>query len=328
MSSPDEFRLGLHRFGNIVVGVQPARGYNIDPKSTYHDPDLVPPHHYLAFYLWLRHEFDLHAVVHLGKHGNLEWLPGKSTGLSADCLPDAVLGPLPHLYPFIVNDPGEGIQAKRRASAVIIDHLTPPMTRAELHDDLARLETLVDEYALAADLDPKRATVLAEDILSLARAQRLDADVNVTRDTPTNDALRALDAHLCDLKEMQIRDGLHVFGRVPADAQRNDLIVSIARLPRSDLKAQDASLHRALALDLGLGEFDPLTRDLAADFEGPRPAILARASTAAWRTAGDTVERIEWLALQLVAGLQPCDGAWSRTQGGTGLDRCQTPSRH
>ena len=316
-----EFRLGLHRFGNVVVGVQPARGYNIDPKSTYHDPDLVPPHHYLAFYLWLRREFDLHAVVHLGKHGNLEWLPGKSTGLSADCLPDAVLGPLPHLYPFIVNDPGEGTQAKRRASAVIIDHLTPPMTRAELHDDLARLETLVDEYALAADLDPKRATVLAEDILSLARAQRLDADVNVTRDTPTNDALRALDAHLCDLKEMQIRDGLHVFGRVPADAQRNDLIVSIARLPRSDLKAQDASLHRALALDLGLGEFDPLTRDLAADFEGPRPAMLASVSTAAWRTAGDTVERIEWLALQLVAGVQPCDGALDAGRG-----RCWTGS--
>jgi cobaltochelatase CobN len=220
---------------------------------------------------------------------------------------------LPHLYPFIVNDPGEGIQAKRRASAVIIDHLTPPLTRAELHDDLARLETLVDEYALAADLDPKRATLLAEDILSLARAQRLDADVNVTRDTPTNEALRALDAHLCDLKEMQIRDGLHIFGGMPADSKRNDLIVSIARLPRSDLKAQDASLHRALALDLGLGAFDPLTRDFAADYGGPRPAILATANSAAWRTLGDTVERIEWLALQLVAGAQPCDSAWTRT---------------
>jgi len=308
-----QFRLGLHRFGNIVIGVQPARGYNIEPKSTYHDPDLVPPHHYLAFYLWLRREFDTHAVVHLGKHGNLEWLPGKSTGLSAGCLPDAALGPLPHLYPFIVNDPGEGIQAKRRTSAVIIDHLTPPMTRAELHDDLARLETLVDEYALAADLDPKRAAVLAEDILSLARAQRLDADVNVTRDTPTNDALRALDAHLCDLKEMQIRDGLHVFGRVPADGQRNDLLVSIARLPRSDLKPQDASLHRALALDLGLGEFDPLTRNLAADFNGPRPTILLEISAAAWRTSGDVVERIELLALQLVSGALPCDPAWIRT---------------
>ncbi|HEY3030889.1 MAG TPA: cobaltochelatase subunit CobN, partial [Bradyrhizobium sp.] len=308
------FRLGLHRFGNIVVGVQPARGYNIDPKSTYHDPDLVPPHHYLAFYLWLRREFEIHAIAHLGKHGNLEWLPGKSTGLSANCLPDAVLGPLPHLYPFIVNDPGEGIQAKRRASAVIIDHLTPPMTRAELHHDLARLETLVDEYALAADLDPKRAAVLAEDILSLARAQRLDADVNLTPDTPTNDALRALDAHLCDLKEMQIRDGLHVFGRVPAGDQSNDLLVSIARLPRSDLKPEDASLHRALALDLGLAEFDPLTRDLAADFKGPRPTILSEISSAAWRTSGDVVERIEVLAVQLVSGGQPCDPAWTRTR--------------
>ena len=297
------FRLGLHRFGNVVVGVQPARGYNIDPKSTYHDPDLVPPHHYLAFYLWLRRDFDTHAIVHLGKHGNLEWLPGKSAGLSADCLPDAVLGPLPHLYPFIVNDPGEGIQAKRRAAAVIIDHLTPPMTRAELHDDLARLENLVDEYALAADLDPKRAALIAEDILSMARAQRLDADVNITRDTPANDALRALDAHLCDLKEMQIRDGLHVFGRTPEDAQRNDLLVSIARLPRSETTPQDASLHRAIAADLGLGDFDPLTRDLALDYEGPRPALLAHISDALWRTTGDTVERIEALALRLVSNV-------------------------
>ncbi|MFZ2158326.1 MAG: cobaltochelatase subunit CobN [Bradyrhizobium sp.] len=308
------FRLALHRFGNAVVGVQPARGYNIDPKGTYHDPDLVPPHHYLAFYLWIRRHFDTHAVVHLGKHGNLEWLPGKSVGLSVNCLPDAVLGPLPHLYPFIVNDPGEGIQAKRRSAAVIIDHLTPPMTRAELHDDLARLETLVDEYALAADLDPKRAAVIAEDILSLARSQRLDADVNVTHETPTNDALRALDAHLCDLKEMQIRDGLHIFGRTPQDAQRNDLLVSIARLPRSESKPQDASLHRALSLDLGLRDFDPLTRDLADDFMGPRPKILSEISAAVWRTSGDTVERIELLAHRLVSGVLACEAAWERTK--------------
>ncbi len=322
------FRLGLHRFGNITVGVQPARGYNIDPKSTYHDPDLVPPHHYLAFYLWLRRGFDTHAVVHLGKHGNLEWLPGKSAGLSADCLPDAVLGPLPHLYPFIVNDPGEGIQAKRRTSAVIIDHLTPPMTRAELHDDLARLENLVDEYAMATDLDPKRAAVIAEDILSLARAQQIDADVNVTRDTPTGEALRALDAHLCDLKEMQIRDGLHIFGRVPEDAQRNGLLVSIARLPRSDIKPQDASLHRALAADLGLGTFDPLTRDMADDYLGPRPGVLADVSDAVWRTTGDTVERIEGLALQLVSGELPCDPTWTRATDVLRLDQCETATRH
>ncbi|OYU88633.1 MAG: cobaltochelatase subunit CobN [Bradyrhizobiaceae bacterium PARB1] len=307
------FRLGLHRFGNIVVGVQPARGYNIDPKSTYHDPDLVPPHHYLAFYLWLRQEFDTHAIVHVGKHGNLEWLPGKSTGLSADCLPDAILGPLPHLYPFIVNDPGEGIQAKRRTSAVIVDHLTPPMTRAELHDDLARLESLVDEYAAASDLDPKRAAVIAEDILSFARAQQLDSDVDIDRDTPTYEALRALDAHLCDLKEMQIRDGLHIFGRKPEGAQRNDLIVSIARLPRSDIRAQDASLHRALGQDLGLGNFDPLTRDMADDYLGPRPKALAEVSAAPWRTTGDTIERIEALALSIVAGSRVCDPGWTQT---------------
>jgi cobaltochelatase CobN len=306
------FRFGLHQFGHLVVGIQPARGYHIDPKASYHDPDLVPPHHYLAFYLWLRREFAADAVVHLGKHGNLEWLPGKSAGLSESCFPDAILGATPHLYPFIVNDPGEGIQAKRRTAAVIVDHLTPPMTRAELHDDLARLETLVDEYALAADLDPTRAAVIAEDILSLARAQRLDADVNVNRDTPTNEALRALDAHLCDLKEMQIRDGLHVFGRSPLDAQRTDLLVSIARLPRSEIRPQDASLHRALSADLGLGEFDPLARDLADDYSGPRPAILSGLNAAAWRTTGDTVERIEQLAHHLVSGVLLRDPAWSR----------------
>ena len=124
------FALALLPLGNVVIGLQPARGYHIDPDATYHAPDLEPPHGYLAFYLWLRHQFDAHAVVQLGKHGNLEWLPGKATALSADCLPKAVLGPLPHLYPFIVNDPGEGTQAKRRTAAVVVDHLTPPLARA------------------------------------------------------------------------------------------------------------------------------------------------------------------------------------------------------
>ncbi len=307
----DTMHLALHRFGNIVIGVQPARGYNIDPKSTYHDPDLVPPHHYLATYLWIRQEFDAHAIIHLGKHGNLEWLPGKSTGLSQDCFPSAIIGTLPNLYPFIVNDPGEGIQAKRRTSAVIIDHLTPPMARAELHDDLARLETLVDEYALAADLDPKRATAIAGDILSLARASQIDSDVAITRETPTNEALRVLDAHLCDLKEMQIRDGLHVFGSMPETARQDALLVSIARLPRGE-KPHDASLHRALATDLGLDSFDPMARDLVNEWYGQRPTALLALTDSAWRTTGDTVERVELLALQLVCS-RTCDPAWTRT---------------
>jgi cobaltochelatase CobN len=309
----DAFRLGLHRFGNLVVGIQPARGYDIDPKSSYHDPDLVPPHHYLAFYLYLRRVFASHAVIHLGKHGNLEWLPGKSTGLSAACLPEAILGRVPHLYPFIVNDPGEGIQAKRRTSAVIVDHLTPPLTRAELHGELSRLESLVDEYALAADLDPGRADTVAEDVLSLVRAQRLDLDLGLTKDTPMIEALRALDAHLCDLKELQIRDGLHVFGRAPSGSALDDLVVSIVRLPRSEARPEDASLHRALAADLGLGDFDPLTRDFAIDYDGPRPAALIAVDTAPWRTAGDAVERIERLALALVSGTTPCAPGWTRT---------------
>jgi len=125
------FAIPVLRLGRVCVGLQPARGYNIDPAATYHDPDLVPPHGYFAFYAWLREVAGVQAVVHLGKHGNLEWLPGKALALSESCYPEAALGPLPHLYPFIVNDPGEGTQAKRRAQAVILDHLTPPLTRAE-----------------------------------------------------------------------------------------------------------------------------------------------------------------------------------------------------
>jgi cobaltochelatase CobN len=149
------FRLALLRFGNVVVGIQPARGYNIDPKASYHAPDLVPPHGYLAFYAWLRESLDAHAVIHMGKHGNLEWLPGKALALSQACYPEAVLGPMPHVYPFIVNDPGEGTQAKRRTSAVIIDHLTPPLTRAESYGPLKDLEALVDEYYEASGHDPR-----------------------------------------------------------------------------------------------------------------------------------------------------------------------------
>ena len=294
------FRFGLHRFGEIAIGLQPARGYNIDPQDSYHAPDLVPPHHYIGFYLWLRHVFDAHAVLNVGKHGNLEWLPGKSTGLSADCYPQAILGALPVIYPFIVNDPGEGIQAKRRTGAVIVDHLTPPLARAELHDDLARLETLVDEYALAQDLDPRRAELLADDILVSAAAMRLDDELTLDAGVAPTERLRRLDAHLCDLKEMQIRDGLHVLGQAPEGDRLDALLVAMARLPRSELRPQDASLHRALAADLDLGAFDPLGRDLALPWHGPRPAALAQMSGAPWRTAGDTVERIERLAGDLV----------------------------
>ena len=302
------FRLAAIRCGRVLVGIQPARGYNIDPAASYHDPALPPPHHYLAFYAFLRRAFAADAIVHMGKHGNLEWLPGKSLALSQDCFPEACLGPLPHLYPFIVNDPGEGTQAKRRAAAVIVDHLTPPLTRAESYGPLRELERLVDEYYEAVGLDPRRLAVLRKDILGLAAAAGLDADLGIKPGEDADSALTKLDNHLCELKELQIRDGLHIFGRSPVGEQRLDLLVALARVPRGGDPA-DASLLRALAEDLSLS-FDPLDCVLGDAWEGPRPAVLAEED--AWRTNGDTVERLEALAKSLVAGA-PLDSAWTRT---------------
>ena len=307
------FELPIHRFGNAIVAVQPARGYNIDPASSYHSPDLVPPHGYLAFYAWLREDFQAHAIVHMGKHGNLEWLPGKALALSAECWPEAVLGPLPHLYPFIVNDPGEGSQAKRRAGAVIVDHLTPPLTRAETYGPLADLERLVDEYYEASGLDPRRCNLLRQQILELARSSGLDKDCGIAAAEEAGSALGKLDAHLCDLKELQIRDGLHVFGKSPEGEQLTDLLIALTRLPRGDGQGPRASLIRALSRDLGLSEgFDPLDCDMAASWTGARPAILS-GFAGSWRSAGDTLERLELLARKLVGGEVSPDPAWRGT---------------
>lgn len=298
------FALAMLCFGHVAVGVQPARGYNIDPVSSYHDPALVPPHGYLAFYAWLRESFRADALVHLGKHGTLEWLPGKSLALSSTCFPEAVFGPLPHLYPFIVNDPGEGTQAKRRAQAVILDHLTPPLTRAESYGPLKDLELLVDEYYEAAGLDPRRLRVLRDQILDLSRSLGLDSDVGITPLDDDDQALAKLDNHLCDLKELQIRDGLHIYGCSPVGDQRLDLLVALARVPGS----HGISLHRALAKDLELGDFDPLACTFADGWGGPCPALLVAQTSAPWRTHGDTVERLELLARAIVAGEIPPPG--------------------
>jgi cobaltochelatase CobN len=292
------FQLPFLTFGNIAVGIQPARGYNIDPKKTYHDPALVPPHNYIAAYLWLRHVFAAHAVIHNGKHGNLEWLPGKSVGLSEECFPDTILGPLPHIYPFIVNDPGEGTAAKRRASAVIIDHLTPPLTRAECYGPLKDLEALVDEYYLASGLDRRRLSLLKEKILDLTRHHKLDKDAGFIGDDDAD--LQRLDTFLCDLKEAQIRDGLHILGKSPQGQQETDLLVALTRMPRGDGVGDNQSLIRALADDLSLG-FDPLNCEFAVPWDGPRPDVLQSISTDPWRTCGDTVERLELLARHLMS---------------------------
>jgi cobaltochelatase CobN len=293
------FKLSVMQYGNVVVGLQPARGYNVDPTETYHAPDLVPPHNYLAFYFWLRNSFDADAIVHMGKHGNLEWLPGKALALSETCWPEAILGPVPHLYPFIVNDPGEGTQAKRRAQAVIIDHLTPPLTRAESYGPLRDLEALVDEYYEAAGVDPRRITHLRKEILSLSEVTGLAADVGMQGDAEQD--LAKLDAYLCELKEAQIRDGLHIFGQSPEGVQARDLAIALARVPRGAGKGRDASLLRAMADDLALG-FDPLDCDMAEAWGAARPEVLNALDEGAWRSAGDTVERLELLAAEMVDG--------------------------
>ena len=295
------FRLPVRLYGNIAIGIQPARGYNIDPKSTWHDAGLVPPHGYLAFYLWLGEVFGAHAVIHNGKHGNLEWLPGKATALSAECWPDIVFAPLPQLYPFIVNDPGEGTQAKRRTAAVIIDHLTPPLTRAESYGPLHELEILIDEYALAAGMDARRQTLIRRRIAELVESSGIDRDVRLADIMADDTALARLDAWLCDIKESQIRDGLHILGTSPHGRLETDLLVALARLPRGTGTGGDASLLRALVQDLDLA-LDPLAAAMSDPWQGPRPPLLATVDGAPWRSVGDTIERLEALACRIVEG--------------------------
>jgi len=291
------------RLGLTFVGIQPARGYQVDPSAVYHDPDLVPPHGYLAFYFWLRHTYGAHGVIHVGKHGNLEWLPGKGVGLSESCWPDALLGPLPNIYPFIVNDPGEGAQAKRRTQAVIIDHLMPPLTRAETYGPLRNLELLADEYYEAQLLDPRRARELQRDILNLVRETHIDRelqlDASLDSDADAAIWLPRLDTYLCDLKESQIRDGLHIFGESPSGRLRIDTLLALLRIPRGDGKGAQSSLLRALAKAFELG-FDPLDCALAEPWTGVRPEALVEISAEPWRTIGDTRERLELFAGQLI----------------------------
>ncbi|GAA2752635.1 MULTISPECIES: cobaltochelatase subunit CobN [Kitasatospora] len=225
------------RSGNLLVLIQPPRGFGENPVAIYHDPDLPPSHHYLAAYRWIAADredggFGAHAVVHLGKHGNLEWLPGKTAALSASCGPDAVLGDLPLVYPFLVNDPGEGTQAKRRAHATLVDHLVPPMARADSYGDIARLEQLLDEHSNIAAMDPAKLPAIRAQIWTLIQAARLDHDLGLDErpeDDGFDDFLLHVDGWLCEVKDAQIRDGLHVLGQAPAGTDRVNIVLAILR---------------------------------------------------------------------------------------------------
>jgi len=232
-----ELVLATLQAGNVVIMIQPPRGFGENPVAIYHDPDLPITHHYLAAYRWLGSArsdggFGADAVVHLGKHGSLEWLPGKNAALSDACGPDAALGSLPLIYPFLVNDPGEGAQAKRRAHATIVDHLVPPMARAESYGDIARLEALLEEYDKISTMDPAKLPAIRGEIWQLMHAAELHRDLGLEErpeDAEFDDFLLHVDGWLCEIKDAQIRDGLHVLGAAPTGEARVNLVLSILR---------------------------------------------------------------------------------------------------
>lgn len=205
-------------FGNFIVALQPERGFLRDRKTGYHDPNLPPRHSYIAFYLWLRECAGIDALIHLGAHGTLEWLPGKAVALSEACVPQALLGAIPVVYPFIVNDPGEAAQAKRRISALTIGHNTPPLVEAEPPAALREVERLLDEYAAADGLDKRRRDRLAGDILAAIAKGGLERACGIDAEMSESEALTRVDAFLCDVKELSIRDGLHRLDRGELDA--------------------------------------------------------------------------------------------------------------
>ena len=307
--------------GNILVAIQPPRGFGEKPVAIYHSPELVPTHHYLAFYRWLETSWGAHYVVHAGKHGTLEWLPGKGVGLSGSCYPDLALGELPLLYPFVVNDPGEGAQAKRRAHAVIVDHLVPPLTRADSYDDIARLEQLLDQHAQVASLDPSKLPAIRRQVWTLLVEAEIHRDLGFDRsfgvDGPPLDAdevfdelVAEVDGYLCELKDAQIRGGLHVLGVAPTGAALVDLVLAFTRLRQGEVP----SLRAAVAAELGLDD-GWVERSVRAEIdavEGRCRELVEELAAGHWRApvgagavaAGSALSRVKrWICEWLVPAL-------------------------
>ncbi len=312
----DEIVLATLRAGNVVIMIQPPRGFGENPVAIYHDPDMAPSHHYLAAYRWLetasdKGGFGAHAVVHLGKHGSMEWLPGKNAGLSASCATDAAIGNMPLIYPFLINDPGEGAQAKRRAHATIVDHLIPPMARAESYGDIAKLEQLLDEYANIAAMDPAKLPAIRAQIWTLMKAAEMHRDLGLDDrpgDEEFDDFILHVDGWLCEVKDAQIRDGLHILGQAPEGEARVNLVLSILRA--TQIWGGSNNALPGLRAALGLKENAESTSAVDAIEAQARALIIAMEdadwapSVAATLHADPTVVRVlEFAAEQVVPRL-------------------------
>ncbi|WP_016884207.1 MULTISPECIES: cobaltochelatase subunit CobN [unclassified Rhodococcus (in: high G+C Gram-positive bacteria)] len=290
-----EIVIAAMQFGNLVLMVQPPRGFGEKPVAIYHDPDLPPSHHYLAAYRWIAADaaaggFGADAVVHLGKHGNLEWLPGKTLGMSASCGTDAALGDLPLIYPFLVNDPGEGTQAKRRAHATLVDHLIPPMARAESYGDISRLEQLLDEHSNISALDPSKLPAIRQQIWTLMRAAKMDHDLGLEErpdEDVFDDMLLHVDGWLCEIKDVQIRDGLHILGAAPRDDAEVELVLAMLRARQMWGGEQNVP---GLREALGLSEDGDESRTRVDDIEQQAHALVQGMHDADWEPdAADTL---------------------------------------
>ena len=287
--------------GNIFVGLQPPRGFGENPISVYHSPDLTPTHHYLAYYRWIRDVFRADAMVHVGKHGTLEWLPGKGIGLSEACYPEVALQDLPLFYPFIINNPGEGTQAKRRTHATIIDHLIPPMTTADSYGDIAKLEQLMDEHYQCQTLDPAKLPMLESQIWEMVQQAELHRDLGV-EDQPDDfgEFMLEIDGYLCEIKDVQIKDGLHTLGEPPTEEQLVGLLSALTRLDISGIP----SLRRAIAEALGL-DYGSLLDDPGRALNSAMPQVLVNLDPETpLRSAGDVIERLEMLCRNAYEVLQ------------------------
>ncbi|MCH2517086.1 MAG: cobaltochelatase subunit CobN [Dehalococcoidia bacterium] len=278
--------------GNVFIGLQPPRGFGENPIAIYHSPDLAPTHHYIAYYRWIRDVFKADAMIHVGKHGTLEWLPGKGIGLSEACYPELALSDIPLFYPFIINNPGEGAQAKRRTHATIVDHLIPAMTTADSYGDIARVEQLMDEHYQCQTLDPAKLPLLEAQIWELVKAAELNRDLGID-DLPEDFGgfILEIDGYLCELKDAQIKDGLHILGEAPEGEQLIGLLCALTRLDISGIPSLRKSIAEALGLDYGSIIDEPA---LPADGD-IHPALISADPDTPVRSQGDLLERIETL---------------------------------